>query len=123
MEPEWIIRFCNQRSTAGQHIKEDKYAINWTRLSCKRSRDNELRLQLHALACNLGSFLQRADLPEDVADCSLTSIQSRLIKIGAEVVRHARKITCQLAEITVSGLVFGQIPAAIRALKPTPRPA
>ena len=28
MEPEWIIRFYNQRGTAEQHIKEGKYAIN-----------------------------------------------------------------------------------------------
>ena len=123
MEPDWIIRFYNQRGTAEQHIKEGKYAINWTRLSCKRFRDNEVRLQLHALAYNRGSFLQRADLPEEVADWSLTSIQSRLIKIGARGVRHARKITFPLAEVAVSGHVFWQILTAIRALKPPPRPA
>ena len=122
-EPEWIIRFYNQRGTAEQHMKEGKYAINWTRLSCKRFRDNEVRLQLHALAYNLGSFLQRTDLPEEVADWSLTSIQSRLIKIGARVVRHARKITFQLAEVAVPRNVFRQILAAIRALKPPPRSA
>lgn len=37
-------------------------------LACKRFRDNEFRLQLHALAYNFGSFLQRTDLPEDVTD-------------------------------------------------------
>jgi hypothetical protein len=121
MEPNWIIRFYNQRGTAEQHIKEGKYAINWTRLSCKRFRDNEVRLQLHALAYNMGSLLKRADLPEEVADWSLTSIQSRLIKIGARVVRHARKITFQLAEVAVPRNIFGQILAAIRALKPPPR--
>ena len=123
MEPEWVIWFYNQRGTAEQHIKEGKYAINWTRLSCKRFRDNEGRLQLHALAYNLGNFLKRAELPEKIADWSLTSIQSRLIKIGARVVRHARKITFQLAEGAVTGSVFGQVIAAIRALKPPPRPA
>ncbi len=92
-------------------------------MSCKRFRDNEVRLQLHALAYNLDSFLQRADLPEEVADWSLTSLQSRLIKIGARVVRHARKITFQLAEVTVSRSIFGQILDAIRNLKPPPRPA
>ena len=71
----------------------------------------------------MGSFLKRADLPEEVADWSLTSIQSRLIKIGARVVRHARKITFQLAEVAVTGSIFAQILAAIRALKPPPRPA
>ncbi|PTN01129.1 DDE family transposase [Rhodovulum imhoffii] len=123
MDPDWVIRVYNQRGTAEQHIKEGKYAVNWTRLSCKRFRDNEVRLQLHALAYNLGSFLKRADLPEEVTDWSLTSIQSRLIKIGARVVRHAHKITFQLAEVAVSGNIFGQILAAIRALRPPPRPA
>lgn len=123
MEPDWVIRFYNQRGTAEQHIKEGKYAINWTRLSCKRFRDIEVRLQLHALAYNLGSFLQRADLPEEIAEWSLTSIQSRLIKIGARVARHARKITFQLAEVSVPRNVFGKILAAIRVLKPPPRPA
>jgi len=123
MEPEWITRFYNHRGTAEQHIKEGKYATNWTRLSCKRFRDNEVRLQLHALAYNLGSFLQRANLPEEISDWSLRSIQSRLIKIGARVVRHARAITFQLVEVAVPRDVFGKILAAIRNLKPPPRPA
>lgn len=123
MEPDRVIRFYNQRGTAEQHIKEGKYAINWTRLSCKRFRDYEVRLQLHALAYNLGTFLKRADLPAEIADWSLTSIPTRLIKIGARVLRHARKITFQLAEVAVPGRIFGQILAAIRALKPPPRPA
>ncbi len=70
-----------------------KHAISWTRLSCKGMAQNEVRLQLHALAYNLGTFLQGADLPEAVADWSLTSLQTRLIKIGARVVCHARAIT------------------------------
>ena len=58
-----------------------------------------------------------------MADWSLTSIQSRLIKIAARVVRHARKNTFQLAEVAVPRNIFGQILAAVRALKPPPRPA
>ena len=75
------------------------------------------------MAYTLGSFLKRAELPEEVADWSLTSIQSDLIKIRARVVRHARKITFQLAEVAVSGNIFGQILTVIRALKPPSRPA
>ena len=115
--PKELFRFYNQRGTAEQHI------ITWTRLSCKRFCDNEVRLQLHALAYNLGVFLQGVDLPEEIADWSLTSIQSRLIKIGARVVRHARKITFQLAEVAISGALFGKIITAIRNIKPPPRPA
>jgi len=120
MEPDWIIRFYNQRGTAEQHIKEGKHAINWTRLSCKGMAQNEVRLQLHALAYNLGVFLQGTDLPEEMADWSLTSLQTRLIKIGARVVRHARAITFQLAEVAVSGDLFRRILTAIHGLRAPP---
>ena len=103
MEPDEVTRFYNRRGTAEQHIKEGKYAFHWTRLSCKRFRDNEVRLQLHALAYNLATFLRCIELPEVMADWSLTSLQLKLIKIGARVVRHARAITFQLAEVAVTG--------------------
>jgi hypothetical protein len=120
MEPDWVVRFYNQRGTAEQHIKEGKYAFRWTRLSCKRFRDNEVRLQLHALAYNLATFLRCIELPEAMADWSLTSLKLKLIKIGARVVRHARAITFQLAEVAVTGPMVRAILAAIRRLRAPP---
>ncbi len=81
---------------------------------------NEARLRLHALACNLGVFLQGTDLPEEIADWSLTSLQTRLIEIGARVVRHARAITFQLAEVAVRGDLFTRILSAIHRLRAPP---
>ncbi|MDA0720604.1 MAG: transposase, partial [Proteobacteria bacterium] len=46
-----------------------------------------------------------------------TSLQLKLIKIGARVVRHARAITFQLAEVTVTGPMVRAILAAIRRLR------
>jgi hypothetical protein len=40
MEPDWVVRFYNQRGTAEDHIKEGNYAFRLTRLSCKRFREN-----------------------------------------------------------------------------------
>jgi regulation of enolase protein 1 (concanavalin A-like superfamily) len=88
-----------------------------------RIAQNEVRLQLHALAYNLGVFLQGTDLPEEMADWSLTSLQTRLIKIGARVVRHARAITFQLAEVAVTGDLFNRILATIHRLRSPPVPA
>ena len=51
-----------------------------------------------------------------------TSLQTRLIKIGAKVVRHARAITFQLAEVAVSGDLFQRILAAIHGLRAPPAP-
>ena len=110
-----------QAYAARQRIKEGKYAFRWTRLSCKRFRDNEVRLQLHALAYNLATFLRCIELPEAMADWSLTSLQLKLIKIGARVVRHARAISLQLAEVAVTGPMVRAILAAIRRLRAPPQ--
>jgi len=110
----------NQRGTAEQHIKEGKHAFHWTRLSCRRFRDNEVRLHLHALAYNLATFLRCIELPEEMADWPLTSLQFKLIKIGARVFRHARAITFQLAEVAVTGPMARAILAAIHRLRAPP---
>ena len=50
--PEGVVRFYNGRGTAEQWIKEGKYALNWTRLSCHRFVANRVRLSLFILAYN-----------------------------------------------------------------------
>jgi DDE family transposase len=39
-----IVRFYNGRGTAEQWIKEGKYTLNWTRLSCHKFVANQVRL-------------------------------------------------------------------------------
>jgi hypothetical protein len=39
-----VVKFYNKRGTAEQWIKEGKYALNWTRLSCHDFTDNQVRL-------------------------------------------------------------------------------
>jgi hypothetical protein len=82
--PENIVAFYNQRGTCEQWIKEGKGAIRWTRLSCRLFSANPVRLQLHALAYNLGNFLRTLATPEPIKDWSLTSLKEKLIKIGAK---------------------------------------
>lgn len=35
-----VVRFYTQRGTAEQWIKEGKYAVKWTRLSCRTFKHN-----------------------------------------------------------------------------------
>ncbi len=98
-----ITNFYNGRATAEQWIKEGKYALNWTRLSCHKFVANQARLSLFILAYNLGNFFRRLALPEAIKHWSLTSIQTRLIKTGGRLVRHARRLVFQLAEVLVTG--------------------
>ncbi len=119
---ERVMAYYNQRGTAEQYIKEGKNAINWTRLSCHSFRNNEVRLQLHALAYNLGNFLRTLALPEAVEHWSLATLREKLIKIGAKVVRHGRYVTFQMAEVAVPRNLFREILRRIDRLRP-PRPA
>ena len=92
-----------------QWIKEGKQAIRWTRLSCHAFRDNEVWLQLVALAYNLGNFLRTLALSRRIEHWSLTTLREKLIKIGAKVVEHARYITFQMAEMAIPRDVFAVI--------------
>ena len=116
-KPEGVVHFYNRRGTAEQWIKEGKYALNWTRLSCHRFVANQVRLQLFILAYNLGNFLRRLCLPKAINDWSLHSLQVKLIKIGGRMVRHARQIVFQLAEVTVSRELFAAILEQVRRLR------
>ncbi len=58
-----------------KYIKEGKKAIKWARVSCRKVRDNAVRLQLHALAYNLANFMRTLALPKEVEHWSLTTLQ------------------------------------------------
>ena len=118
--PKSVVRFYNKRGTAKQWIKEGKHAINWTRLSCHDFQDNDVRLQLFALAYNLANFVRRLGLPTSVKQWSLTTMREKLVKIGAKVVEHSRYVIFQMAEVAVPRVLFEQILRRIRRLWPVP---
>ena len=115
-----VVRFYNKRGTAEQWIKEGKYALNWTRLSCHDFVDNQVRLQLFALAYNLGNFLRRLALPKSVKKWSLRTLREKLIKIGAKVVKHSRYVVFQMAEVIVPRTLFREILERIGRLRASP---
>ena len=80
LPPAGVTHFYNGRGTAEQWIKEGKYALNWTRLSCHRFVANQVRLWLFVLAYNLGNFMRRLTLPESVKHWSLRSVQTKLTR-------------------------------------------
>ena len=118
--PKGIVRFYNGRGTAEQWIKEGKYALNWTRLSCHKFVANQVRLGLFIMAYNVGNFLRRLVLPESMKHWSLTSLQTRMIKTGGRLVRHARRLVFQLAEVLVSREMLGGILERISQLRLAP---
>jgi hypothetical protein len=120
---ERVVAFYNQRGTCEQWIKEGKAAIRWTRLSCRSFAANAVRLQLHALAYNLGNFMRTLAMPAAAEPWSLTSLREKLIKIGAKVVSHGRYVMFQMAEVAVPRQMFHDILRLIARLRAPPTPA
>ena len=114
---EGVVRFYNKRGIAEQWIKEGKYALNWTRLSCKHFVSNQVRLGLFVLAYNLGNFLRRLVLPGKIKHWSLRSLLVKLIKIGAKVLRHSRYVIFQMAEVAISKEMFSEILSRVNRLR------
>ena len=108
------------RGTAEQWIKEGKYALNWTRLSCHKFVANQVRLWLFILTYNLGNFMRRLVLAEDMKHWTLSSLQTRLIKAGGRLVRHARRLVFQLAEVLVTREMLTGILERISRLRLAP---
>jgi hypothetical protein len=115
-----MVDFYNQLGTAEQWIKEGNIALTWTRLSGHVFRSNEVRLQLFALAYNLGNFLRMLDLPRKIQHWTLTTLREKLIKIGAKVVRHSGYVTFQMAELGLPRDLFAAILRKIDRLRVCP---
>ena len=118
-----VVAFYNQRGTAEQCIKEGKGAIQWTRLLCRTFAANAVRLQLHALAYNLGNFMRTLAMPKVAEPWPLTRLREKLIKIGAKVSSHRRYMTFQMAEVAISRQMFADILLLIARLRAPPAPA
>lgn len=98
-------------------------STNWPPLSCRPFAANAVRLQLQALAFNLGNFLRTLATPKPISDWSLTSLKDKLIKIGAKLVNHGRYVGFQMAEVAISRILFAEILRLITELRPKPPPA
>ncbi len=81
---------------------------------------NQVRLWLFVLAYNLGNFVRRLALPEAMQHWSLTSLQTRLIKTGGRLVRHAKRLVFQLAEALVTREMLTEILERISRLRLAP---
>jgi hypothetical protein len=90
--------------------------VKWTKLSCRRFKDNAARLQLFALAYNLANFLRQLVLPKPIQSWTLRSLREKLVKIGAKVVRHAKYVVSRLAEVAVPRQLFAAILGRIGGL-------
>jgi hypothetical protein len=120
---ERVVAFYNHRGTCEQWIKEGKGAFKWTRFSCRSFAANTVRLQLHALAYNLGNFMRTLAMPTAAEPWSLTSLREKLIKIGAKIVSHGCSVTFQMAEVAVPRQLFADILRLIARLRAPPAPA
>lgn len=108
-------RYC-ARGEAENRIKEAQLDLFGRRASCHRFHANQLRLLLAALAYTLMINLRRLALAgTELAQACTATIRTKLLKIGAAVVRNTRRVRVLLASAHPMKHVFM---IAARALAP-----
>lgn len=86
------------RGEAENRIKEAQLDLFGTRASCHRFAANQLRLLLAALAYTLMQRLRELALKgSELERATAATIRSRLLKIGAAIVRNTRRVRVLLA--------------------------
>ena len=80
-------------------------------------------MPLHLLAYKLANFLRRIALPASVKDGTLTTLRDELINVGGKMVRYARYVPFQLAEVSIPRSLYGTILNRIRRFAAVPRRA
>jgi hypothetical protein len=60
-------------------------------------------------AYNLGNFLHRLELGARVMYWTLTTLREKLVKIGANMVPHARHVTAQLTKVAIARQLYRTI--------------
>jgi hypothetical protein len=90
--------FYCKRGDAENRIKEQQLGLFADRTSCHEFTPNQLRVLLSAAAYVLLQHLRQEALGgTDLADAQVTTIRTKLLKIGGRVIRSARRVVLHLA--------------------------
>ena len=107
-------RYC-ARGEAENHIKECQLDLFADRTSSHTMRANQLRMYSSAVAYVLVSGLRRFGLKAtDLATAQVTTIRTRLLKIGAQVRVSVRRVALSMAAGYPWGALYAQVYERLR---------
>jgi len=96
LTPEQVYTWYCQRGDRENRIKELKLDLASGRTSCHRFLANQARLLLHMAAGVLLTAMQTALAGTQWATAQVSTLRTRLLKVGARVVQSARRIWLHL---------------------------
>jgi hypothetical protein len=106
-------RYC-ARGDMENRIKE-QFSLFADRASAESMRANQLRMYLSAMAYVLVSGLRRLGLKAtELASAQVTTIRTRLLKIGAQVRVSIRRVTLSMAAGYPWGVLYAQVYERLR---------
>lgn len=94
--PREIVKFYCNRGTMENFIKEGKNSFEFDKMSSPNFVVNSNKLQISMLAYNFNNWFRRLCVAKDVRSFRMETIRSKIIKVAARVVHHARRITFKL---------------------------
>jgi hypothetical protein len=117
--PEDVVHFY-RRSRHGRAVdqgRQERREMDEAFLLCAR-RTTRRGYSCSLLPTTWPTSSGSVALPPSIKHWSLTTLREKLVKIGAKVVRHAKYVTFQLAEVAVPRKLFRAILRRIATLRP-----
>lgn len=115
--------YCG-RGDMENRIKEQQLMLFANRVSCQTMRANQVRLCLATVAYIVLRALRQYGLAEtELAQAQCDTIRVKLLKIGAVIGVHVRRVTVALSEAYPLRELFVRVWEKLRALAPRVRPA
>ena len=117
-KPLYEALYC-ARGDMENRIKEQQLGMFADRTSSHTMRSNQLRLWFSSLAYILVSDLRRVGLVgTDLARAQVSTIRTRLLKIGARITQSVRRIRISMSEAFPLQHLFAEALAALQAKEP-----
>lgn len=117
IELEQVVRYYCNRGTMENFIKEGKNSFDFERMSSSSFKTNANKLQIAMLAYNLNNWFRRLCFEKEDQHLRMESIRSKLIKVAAKVVTHARRISINLCTYFPYKNIFLKILENLQAIR------
>jgi len=112
-----LLRRCRSSYRVGVKSGMDRFVADLSPTDLSTPFTRVFGIRATGLAYNLANSLRQLGLPRSIRRWNLTTLREKLVNIGAKVVRHAKYVIFQLAEVAVPRRMFAVILERIGRLR------
>lgn len=107
--PKEVFKIYEKRGSMENLIKESKNGFNFGKTDSHEFIKNEVRMMISVLAYNIIGLMKLMVFPEEERTKTMVTIRNSIIKIGAKIITHGRRIYVKMSSYCVYRLLYEKI--------------